>query len=134
MAENSIMHYTEQADTEPNVETVGFIEHNGGSHFVPHVLLDSGAKRASYIGLDALRKLTQIDLLTVRHKARLGDGVTQVTALGSITLNLKIKSVDGGYSESLPIEFMVFENLGDSIIIGLPHLVRNFYPEFIVLL
>ena len=60
ISENSIMQFTGETIEEPSVETVGYIEYQGKRHFVPHILLDSGAKRASYIGLEALQKMTNI--------------------------------------------------------------------------
>ena len=109
----------------------------GESRVVDDCTYDSGASNGSYIGLTALRQLSNYDELEFqpcRHVAKLGDGKTIVSCSKTVVLTVSPINDYGEDCDGVDVEFFVMDSMGDEIIIGLQELLGSFFEYFVELL
>jgi hypothetical protein len=97
-------------------------------------MLDTGALQASYIRQDALDNSPQLRSLqrSCSVDVLLGDDAeeTKETVSSYVPITIRLPDSKGNPHEAHSIWLLVMPTLGVDVIIGLPHLVRNFSQCF----
>ena len=98
---------------------------------VDSALLDTGASSGNYVGKSLADRLLGATRQPCNHPVKLGDGITVMHLTETITAAVRLYDDEGRLTEPIETEFYVMPDLGDSIIIGLPDILGNFYDTFI---
>ena len=101
---------------------------------VDSALLDTGASSGNYVGGSLADRLVGAVRESCHHPVKLGDGKTKVILTECITAAVRMYDDQGKLTEPIETEFYVMPDLGDSIIIGLPDILGNFYDIFTTIL